>query len=300
MKQISFFIAVLLCLAIYSCSDDGELVEETIFCEEEVTIKLEGVFDPSLSLLRNGDTVMQAFSGDPAMKWKGFSGDLYDITTPAYVNYQLVNTNTGELYTDTTIALVHQADMKMNFFSFGGGVAPMLIGELDTLAAAPEGYVSIRFINLGTGPIENKTIDLVYYQYLMDPDTYSFVMDTTVLAKVEGIAYNSFDAIMQVPIFRGPYGMEENSDQGVGMKAYDSSTGELLTESGISDGEYNDEMSPFSSLYIFSNIDYSDYNYSNGQGCNLVTILITDYPERTELYGAPMYHFKKVDALSIE
>jgi len=281
MKQISFFIVALLCLAIYSCSDDGELVEEPTYSKENTTISLEGVFDPSLSVIRDQDTILQAVFGDATKTWS--DSKYYDITTASIeVNYQLVNTETGEVYLDTITTISRSTELDLSFFSLGDGIAPLLASDDENIDPAPENYVNLRFLNLATGSLENKIIDLVYYPYHEDPDTYSYVMDTTtVLATVEDIAYGEFSDYYIIPLKTV---MEAESDIGqIGVKAYDSSTGELLTVSGVSTDGYYDEVC---AIY---------YPYYGGY--NDVTILIT-YHGATEMYGVPMYKFKVVEALS--
>jgi len=299
MKQISFFVAALLCLAIYSCSDDGELVEEPTYSKENTTISLEGVFAPSLSVIRDQDTVLQVVTGDEAKTWEARVEGYYDITTPIEVNYQLVNTETDEVYLDTTTTISHSTELELRFFSLGGGIAPLLAGDDESIDPAPDGYVNIRFLNLATGPLENKTINLVYYPYHEDPDTYSFVMDTA-CAKAENIDYGDMNAIRQVPLLED---MVEFSSLGfIGVKAYDSTTGELLTISGVSDDGFFDEIGALGSmigisLYVDSYWGYVDGVFSRISN-RLVTILITDNKEATEKYGVPMYNFDVVEALS--
>ena len=60
--------AALLCLAIYSCFDEGELAEEP-YSKENTTISLEGIFEPSLSVVRDQNTVLQVIAGDEAEAW---------------------------------------------------------------------------------------------------------------------------------------------------------------------------------------------------------------------------------------
>ena len=302
MKQISFFVAALLCLAIYSCSDDGELVEEPTYSEENTTISLEGVFDPSLSVVRDQDTVvLQVVTGDEAKTWEARVEGYYDITTPIEVNYQLVNTETGEVYLDTTTTINHSTELELRFFSLGGGIAPLLAGDDESIDMAPDGYVNIRFLNLATGPLENKTINLVYYPYYEDPDTYSWVMMDNACAKAENIDYGDMDAIRQVPLFADM--VELSPVVGfIGVKAYDSTTGELLTISGVSDNGYFDEIGALGSAAGIS--QYNDYHFGYVDGVysrisnRLVTFLITDNEEKTAKYGVPMYNFDVVEALS--